>query len=130
MKRYLLDTHTLLWLDTEPEKLGKLGYRIISSPSSHLVISAISIYELSQKARKGKLAKALPFLANVEQNVLAYGLTMIDVNAHHTQQAGALEWKNNDPFDRILAAQAMIEGLVLITSDSAFASLPGLTTLW
>lgn len=130
MKRYLLDTHTLLWMDTQPDKLGQHGLRIIRSRSTSLCVSAISIYELSQKAREGKLAKALPFLSNVEQNVLAYGLTMIDVNALHTQQAGALEWKNNDPFDRILAAQAMIEGLVLITSDAAFASLPGLTTLW
>jgi PIN domain nuclease of toxin-antitoxin system len=130
MKRYLLDTHTLLWMDTETEKLGEHGRRIVRSRSSSLFVSAISIYELSQKARKGKLAKALPFLEKVEQNVQAYGMTMLDVNALHTQQAGALEWKNNDPFDRILAAQAMIEGLVLITSDSAFASLPGLTTLW
>lgn len=117
-------------MDTEPEKLGKHGRRIICSRSTTLFISAISIYELSQKARKGKLAKAQPFLQNVGQNIQAYGMSMIDVNARHAQQAGALEWKHNDPFDRILAAQAMIEGFVLITSDAAFASLPGLTTLW
>lgn len=117
-------------MDTEPEKLGKHGRRIICSRSTTLFISAISIYELSQKARKGKLAKAQPFLQNVGQNIQAYGMSMIDVNAVHAQQAGALDWNHQDPFDRILAAQAIVEKLVLITTDSSFLTLPGLTTLW
>ena len=107
---YLLDTHVMLWALTEPTRLGPTARDVIENRSSRLVVSAVSAWEITTKHRLGAIR--------------------LSVTEDHALLAGRLDWKHRDPFDRMLAAQAMIESLVIITGDPAFAGCPGVPTLW
>lgn len=130
MKRYLLDTHTLLWYDTDPGRLGKQALRILQKSGSQIFVSPISLFELQLKLRRGKLPEAAPLLSDIQRMLRAYDFHSLDLTIDQAILAAALEWKHQDPFDRMIAAQALSENLVLLSNDRQFASLSGLTTLW
>ncbi|MDR1953518.1 MAG: type II toxin-antitoxin system VapC family toxin [Clostridiales Family XIII bacterium] len=127
---YLLDTHTLLWAVQEDGKLSSRAREIIENLNEKLFLSAISAFEIANKYRIGKL----PNYANVAENyhdiVVKFGVMELPLSSAHAYFAAKLEWNHRDPFDRILAAQASIENLTLITNDAVFASLPWIRTLW
>jgi PIN domain nuclease of toxin-antitoxin system len=127
---YLLDTHTFLWAIRESHKLGDDGKRVITDIHAQIFVSAVSAYEISNKYRIGKL----PGYESVAKNYLAilhtFGADELPINSQHTAFAGKFEWAHRDPFDRILAAQATIEKLTLITNDEAFNALPWVSVLW
>ncbi len=130
MKRYLLDTHTLLWYDTDPGRLGKQALRVLQKSASQIFVSPISLFEMQLKLRRGKLPEAAPLIADIQRILQAYDFHSLDLTIDQAILAAALEWKHHDPFDRMIAAQALSENLVLLSNDRQFASLPGLTTLW
>jgi PIN domain nuclease of toxin-antitoxin system len=128
---YLLDTHTFLWaVHEEGSKLSENARRILSTAYASICVSAASAYEIMNKYRIGKL----PDYAHVADNFLKilneFGAGNLPVSVKHAHCAGKMEWNHRDPFDRMLAAQAIIDNLTLITSDPVFQSLPKVTTLW
>ena len=127
---YLLDTHTLLWALTEPTRLGARARPIVAARSSSLVVSAASAWEISTKQRLGKLPRADALVGGYAHHLDRLGVDRLPITEEHALLAGSLQWTHRDPFDRMLAAQAMIESLTLVTEDSALASLPGLATVW
>lgn len=118
MSSYLLDTHVVLWLAADPEKIP-LRVRSLLLEAEHLFVSPISAYELSQKVRLGQLPGAGAVLARwgeLLESMFASELVMTGSEMLH---AGLLRWDHRDPFDRMLVAQAQLYGLTLVTKDTA-----------
>lgn len=128
--RYLLDTHAVLWALTAPDRLGPAARRIIAERSSVLMVSSVSAWEIATKHRLGKLAQADGLIGGYAKHLDRLGVERLPIGDDHALLAGRLEWAHQDPFDRMLAAQAMIESVTLITVDRAFAGLAGVATEW
>ncbi|BEN62493.1 MAG: type II toxin-antitoxin system VapC family toxin [Serratia marcescens] len=116
MKRLLLDTHALLWWLIDDACLGANAKRQIADPGNAVYVSAASIWEISIKQAQGKLALPEDIFAIIE----AEDFLSLPMDAFHCQQAGQLPPYHQDPFDRMLIAQAQAEGLTLISADAVF----------
>lgn len=127
---YLLDTHALLWTLTNPGRLGHTAREVIEDRSHQLIVSAVSAWELSTKHRLGKLPQSDVLLGAYSHHLDRLGVTRLPVTEEHALLAGRLEWQHRDPFDRMLAAQSMIESLIVVTGDPVFADCRGVRTLW
>lgn len=127
---YLLDTHALVWGLTEPECLSDPARDALESWESRLLASAVSAYELAYKRRIGRLKGLDGLLTAYEKHALRLVSEHVPITAAHALAAGSLAWTHRDPFDRILAAQALIEAVPLVTADPAFGDVEGLEVLW
>lgn len=127
---YLLDTHAVVWAMSEPRRLGRAARRLIEDPTSELLVSAAVAWEIATKERIGKLPEGAALLAGYPRNLRLLGATELPITSEHAILAGRLDWEHRDPFDRVLAAQALVEGLTLMTRDAAFGGLPGLSATW
>ena len=113
MARLLLDTHAFLWSLTEPQRLSQRTRAVIEDPRSEVFVSSISGWEIALKRALGKLQAP----DNLEASIKKQGFTPLPLTFHHAEQAGALPPHHGDPFDRMLVAQAQIEGLIVVTRD-------------
>jgi PIN domain nuclease of toxin-antitoxin system len=93
-------------------------------------VSAATAWEIATKQRLGRLSLPQAILDAFETEVLNEGWTLLPIDVRAASSAGSLAWEHRDPFDRVLAAQAMNEGLRLVTRDPAFATLAGLEIFW
>lgn len=128
--RLVLDTHALLWALAEPERLSPAARDAIADRGNELLVSAASAWEISTKVHLGKLPPAQPLVDNYSRLVAQLGGTAMPIDEHHALFAGALDWSHRDPFDRMLAAQAVLENARLVTRDPAFGELEAVRTLW
>jgi PIN domain nuclease of toxin-antitoxin system len=119
----LLDTATLLWAATSPGLLSPRARDLLSRAGSVLVVSPVTTYELAQKAAFGKIDLAVPAPGFVEAAADLLGAVFLPVEQRHMAVLAGLPWRHRDPFDRILAAQAIAEGLAIISPDAAFDAL-------
>ena len=116
MSRLLLDTHLLLWAVSAPHKLSVATRKRIDA--CEVFVSAASIWEVSIKAALGKLdADPAALLAEIEPA----GFHLLPVTGEHAAAVALLPPVHNDPFDRMLVAQAKTEPLLLLTNDAALA---------
>ena len=120
----LLDTHALLWWLVEPEKLSSFALAAINDPASTIFVSAASGWELATKVRLGKLPGAERLLQDLPSLLQHQGFQPLAVQVHHGVHAGGYRQAHRDPFDRLLAAQAELEGLQLVSLDPALATFP------
>lgn len=128
--RLLLDTHVLWWTFNRPDRLTSTARTAIADHRAELVCSAITPWELATKHRIGRFPEAGTFLAALPENLARMGMTELALTSRHALLAGRLEWEHRDPFDRMLAAQSILEGIPLVTADRVFARLPGVSILW
>ena len=113
----LVDTHCWIWLTSDSTRLPSPLRRRLSRDPTKLVLSAASALELGIKHAAGRLKlKANP--AEVVAELLDDGVSMLSVNVEHALRAAALPPLHHDPFDRLLVAQAQLEGLTLVTADA------------
>lgn len=126
----LLDTHALLWALTDPTPLGTQARDVLTDLTTTVHVSAASGWEIATKHRLGKLPQADVLLVGFGRHLHRLGAFELPISAEHALLAGSLDWGHRDPFDRMLAAQALIEGFALVTRDEAFAGLNGLRTIW
>lgn len=126
----LLDTHTLLWALADPPSLGREARQTIEDPSVTLRVSAASAWELATKQRLGRLPQADVIIEGLPQHIRRLGAASLPITMEHATLAGRLDWAHRDPFDRMLAAQAMVESMPLISKDAAFDTLSGIRTIW
>jgi len=115
--RLLLDTSALLLALAEPERLAPEARAAIEDHSSTPIVSAASIWEIAIKRSLGKLAAPDEILAAVR----GAGFETLDITPEHAERAGDLPPHHRDPFDRMLVAQALLEGCTLLTRDDALA---------
>jgi PIN domain nuclease of toxin-antitoxin system len=115
--RLLLDSHVVVWWSAYPGRLRASTREAIASPDNEVLLSAASIWELGLKIARGKLRLPDGYAARL----IAAGLEELPVSIAHAGRATTLPPLHGDPFDRLLIAQALEEGLVLVTSDRAIA---------
>jgi len=113
--RLLLDSHVVVWWSVYPGRLRATVRDAIISPDNEVFLSAASVWELGLKIARGKLR--LP--DDYAPRLLAHGLEELVVSVAHAARATALPPLHGDPFDRLLIAQALEEGLMLVTSDQS-----------
>jgi len=126
--RLLLDTHALLWAATDPRRIPAAAFAALRDPDNERFVSAASAWEIATKTRLGKLiggALATDFVADVRRQ----GFRVLPVGAQDAQDGGNLPGPHTDPFDRLLMAQALRRGLVLVSNEAAFDAY-GVTRLW
>ena len=115
--RLLLDTHAWLWWLTDDRRLGRRARQAISNPRSEVYVSAASAWEVAIKEALGKLRLGK---ANLEAEIAANGFLELTVRIRHALIAGRLPSVHDDPFDRMLVAQAQAEELAVVTADPVF----------
>jgi PIN domain nuclease of toxin-antitoxin system len=130
MTQLLLDTHVFLWSISEPKRLSSKARSAITKLENQVYVSPVTAYELSYKHRQGKLPSGTAIVTSFARQVAHLYASELPVSAPHTLAAGQLDWEHKDPFDRILAAQAMVEGLTLVTADENLQAFEPVTTLW
>lgn len=130
MTDLLLDTHTFVWAISAPDRLGAAARAHVEDPGNRLLVSAATAWELATKTRLGRFAEAEPIVAQYRGLVAELGAQELAVTSTHALRAGGLRWDHRDPFDRMLAAQALLEHATLVTRDVAFADLGGLAVTW
>lgn len=114
----LLDTHLLLWAAGEPERLSKKARGLLLDPGNRLLFSSASLWEIGIKRNLGRDDFAVD-PRRLWRLLLVHGYQEITVGSEHALLASELPPHHKDPFDRILVAQARIEGLILLTVDKA-----------
>ena len=127
--RVLLDTHTLLWWLDGDRRLSRKARSVIGDTANVVLVSAASAWEITTKARIGKLPGALEVAADVVAHVAGQAFTVLDISILHAQRAGRLPGEHRDPFDRMLAAQAQLEDLPVVSNDDVFDSY-GVNRVW
>jgi PIN domain nuclease of toxin-antitoxin system len=130
MKSLLLDSHTLLWYENEPELLSGHVHKAMRGTSTEIFVSPVSVYELGLKVAKQQLPHAQDMFDDLQLHLKIYGFKMLPFDERHALRAARLPWPHRDPFDRMLAAQAIEESMILVTKDKVFKTLRELTTLW
>lgn len=115
--RLLLDTHILLWALAGDRRLGK-AEALLLDPANTVMVSSASYLELAIKISQGKIDVAIP---QIRAAVVESGFKELPVNGTHAEILAGLPWRHKDPFDRILAAQALAEPLRLVTADAQIA---------
>ncbi len=123
---YLLDTHVLYFLDTDPE--GLLPAPVLaslSSPDSTLFVSSLTAWEMSIKFHAGKWTEVGPLLNDLASTLLAYRCTDLAWQSNAALVAGALPPIHRDPFDRGLIGQAVVHGLELVSGDALIHGYAG-----
>jgi PIN domain nuclease of toxin-antitoxin system len=130
MMRLLLDTHVFLWAVAEPKRLSSKARSSITKLENQIFVSPVTAYELSYKHRQGKLPAGAAIVTSFGRQVAHLYASELAVSSPHTLAAGQLDWDHKDPFARMLAAQAMVEGLTLVTADEDLQAFGPVATLW
>jgi PIN domain nuclease of toxin-antitoxin system len=122
--KLLLDTHLILWGAAEPQRFSPSALMFIDDRSNEFVFSAVSMWEIAIKRALGK--PDFPFEPRVlRRGLLDRGFIELSITSEHAIYAAGLPTLHKDPFDRLLIAQATVEGIILLTADTLVAQYPG-----
>ena len=124
MTQYLLDTCTLIWLSTDPDKLSPATVQAIDAPDSGLLWSDVSALEIALKWSAGKLVLPDPPRHWLERQIDAWGLDCLSLRRTDIYRASELPPYHRDPFDRLLVAAALGSNATILTPDEAVRQYP------
>ncbi len=127
--RLLLDTHAFLWWATGSERLTQQARGIIDDDANIVFVSAASAWEITTKHRRGRLDEAADIAPNIESVINAQGFEGLPITVADAARAGALPGLHNDPFDRMLIAQALSHDLTIVSNESLFDGY-GVHRIW
>jgi PIN domain nuclease of toxin-antitoxin system len=120
----LLDTQIVLWIASEPHRLSSRARTVLNDPNNRLIFSVVNLWEVSIKRALGRIDfQADP--ARLRAGLLRNGYIELQVTAAHAIAVGSLARIHDDPFDRLLIAQADIENCLLVTADKKVSQYPG-----
>ncbi len=111
---YLIDSHILIWLSLMPQKVPATVRALLADTNATVLVSVASLWEIAIKHAAGRLAFPIDRL---DAQLADMGMRVLDITMPHALAAAALPPHHNDPFDRMLIAQARIEALMLVTAD-------------
>jgi len=120
----LLDTHALLWWLAEPDRLSPVAHAAIVDPRNRVHVSAASGWEIATKVGLGKLPAVRELLNDLPQLLATQGFELLPITLVHGLHAGSYPMPHRDPFDRLLAAQAELTRLTLVSLDPALQAFP------
>jgi PIN domain nuclease of toxin-antitoxin system len=126
----LLDTHVLVWLASDPSQLSRAAVRAIENDSGALHISVVSAWEIALLVKRGRLELPLPSSEFVSRAIRHHGLTEWPLERRVVERAVALPDIHSDPFDRILIAECLERGGVLVSRDAALSRYPRVRVVW
>jgi PIN domain nuclease of toxin-antitoxin system len=126
--RLLLDTHTLILFFAGNSQLSATA-RILIEDEDNKLVSTASIWEMAIKQSKGHLNLSLPLDEYIAQKLSLEDFNLLNINLDHLSQIVTLPFYHKDPFDRLLIAQAMVEGIPILSKDSAFDAY-SINRLW
>jgi PIN domain nuclease of toxin-antitoxin system len=127
--RVLLDTHAFLWWLDGDRRLARGARRVIEDEGTVVLVSAATAWEITTKARIGKLPGALAVAADVVGCIIAQAFTSFPITVDHAARAGNLPGPHRDPFDRMLIAQAQAESLAIVGNEAVFDAY-GVPRIW
>ena len=125
----LLDTHSLLWVYWDDAQLSAAAAGLVTDPNNRVFVSPASHWEIAIKIKTGKLVLRESFLDFVQRAIFDNGFAILPVEPGHTAVVSTLPFHHRDPFDRLLIAQSMSEGIPLVSADVAVDSY-GVRRLW
>ena len=126
---YLLDTCALLGWWSQPERLSPSALSLIKDPENRCLVSAASAWEVATKFRIGKYPQGSGVVADWEKRLMEDGFDELAIGFKHALKAGTLPGDHRDPFDRMIAAQALLSNLSVLTCDPEITGL-GANTVW
>jgi PIN domain nuclease of toxin-antitoxin system len=127
--KLLLDSHALIWYVDQDHLLSASAHAAISDPANDLLLSAGSIWEISIKVGLRKLSLSMPYREWMGKAMADLGLTLLPINLEYADAQSRLPRHHGDPFDRLLAAQAEVEDVPIVSSDPVFDQY-GLSRIW
>jgi len=131
--RVLLDTHTCLWTLQGDPRLSAAAYNVINDLGNEVVVSVASLWEMAIKVRKGTLivrTGGQPFARAIVQDLLAARIGFLAITPNHALAVSTLPLGNHkDPFDRLIAVQAVMEGIPLLSRDTRLDQY-GVQRIW
>ncbi len=122
--KLLLDTHVWLWMGLEPKRIGRKARALLEDPANQLGVSVASAWEIILKTARGKLELPMDASEYIRTRFRRAGATVLPITLDHVLALASLKEQHNDPFDRILVAQALSESRTLITADERLLAYP------
>jgi PIN domain nuclease of toxin-antitoxin system len=127
--RLLLDTHTLLWFMADDPKLSSAAEAALIDSANERLLSPASLVEIALKVRLGKFPLSAPFGVLFPAQLAVNRIQLLPLESQHIEPLTSLALHHKDPFDRLIAATAQVEGLVIVSIDRAFDAY-GITRQW
>ena len=127
--RLLLDTHTFLWFIEGNLNLSDVARDLIEDQANQRFLSVASLWEMSIKVSIGKLELGMTFTELVKREVYGNAIELLEIQPEHLDELAKLPFHHKDPFDRLMIAQSLAEGIPIVTKDAAFRSYP-VSLLW
>jgi PIN domain nuclease of toxin-antitoxin system len=127
--RALLDTNAFIWSESDDPRLSRVARSFLEDESNDLLLSAVSVWEIAIKFARGRLPLPEEPAAYVNRRTHLLRAEPLPIEFPHALEAGSLPRHHNDPFDRLLIAQALVERLPVLTSDPHFAQY-GVDVIW
>ncbi len=120
--KLLLDTHCWLWMQATPERFSSAARALVDDPDNVLLLSPVSAWEISTKYALGRLSLPVPPAEYVPSRMKSSGVDALPLQHSHALQVATLPWHHRDPFDRLLIAQAQVEGIPVLSADRKLAA--------
>ncbi len=127
--RILLDTHAYLWWIARSDRLSIAAYDAVTNSGNEVFFSAASAWEIATKHRLGRLPEAESVIQNILASIEAAGFEELPISVRDGEYAGRLPGHHQDPFDRIIIAQALIRNLAIISNERVFDRY-GVNRIW
>ena len=125
----LLDTHAFLWFVSDSPRLSDAAKTLIETEDSQPFLSIASLWEMAIKISLGKLRLDQPFETFIPQQLTVNGIGILNLSVEHTAAISTLPFHHRDPFDRLIAVQAKIEQMPLVSADPVFDAY-GIKRVW
>lgn len=120
---FLLDTHFVIWIPIDDRRIGKAARTILTDPANTFLFSAANLWEIAIKRSRRDGFAYDP--RAIRKHMLANGYVELPIEGSHAVAVDSLPQIHNDPFDRLLIAQALVEGITFLTRDTTIAKYPG-----
>lgn len=127
--RALLDTHVFVWFIGGEERLSRAARELLQDRENEILISVASLWEIAIKHSLGKLDLERPFAELIPEQLDRQGITILPLELAHLTEVDRLPFHHRDPFDRVIAAQALSERIPVISVDAALDPY-GVTRIW